>query len=125
MLNIEDGKIWRRPNWPYVKMPLKFWSEYRIHALSGRAIAVWLVLIELTGGKTRSLTQSIDTKRSKQYGLSSETMLRGSNELQALGIITTKFGVLGERNFDWHRRRKLYTLKDEEEDEDEVEAEGP
>jgi len=112
LLNAESGGIWKRPSWPYVKLPLNFWSEYQIHDLSGRGIAVMLALLELTGGKERSRTQSISNTRSKEYGLSPETMLRGSNELELRGIIKTNFGVLGEKDLDWRRRRKLYTVMD-------------
>jgi hypothetical protein len=110
ILNIESGGKWKRPSWPYVKLPLNFWSEYQIHDLSGRAIVVMLALLELTGGKDRSRTQSIGRTRSKEYGLSSETMARGSNELESSGIIKTSFGVQGEKDLDWQRRRKLYTV---------------
>jgi hypothetical protein len=47
-------------------------------------------------------------------------MLRGAKELEA--IIATSLGALGEKDFDWRRREKLYAVIGSAETEEDVDS---
>ena len=55
----------------WVRLPLALWEREWIVDLSGSALALLLVLLELQGGATRP--QYLETGRHAQYGLSEDT----------------------------------------------------
>lgn len=71
-------------NGRWITLPLGLWSNGWIHVLSGRALTIYVVLRELTGGRPDGDTA--DGRRKRQYGLSDETWARGTAELQELGL---------------------------------------
>ena len=72
----------------WITVPIELWSNGGIHVLSGRALAVYVVLRDLTGGRSGGATA--DGRRKRQYGLSDETWARGVRELQAQGLAVTE-----------------------------------
>lgn len=92
---------------PYITLPISLWRRGWFIALSGRALAVLIILKELTGGRTRNGAW-VDSIRKRQYGLSDDTWTRGSRELQEAGILDVTpqvYSFQGEP-----RRRNLYKL---------------
>jgi hypothetical protein len=68
----------------WITLPLDLWSNGWIHVMSGRALTLYVVLRELTGGRPDGDTA--DGRRKRQYGLSDETWARGTSELEDLGL---------------------------------------
>lgn len=96
-----------RPTGRWIRVPLGLWSNEWIVVLSGTAIAVLLVLIELTGGKKDPAW--VTGERREQYALSEETWSRGVAELKGHGLL--KIGqIVQAEEFDFQRRRNTYKL---------------
>lgn len=104
-----NGDDWEKPTpaSPYISLPIELWKNGWIAALSGRAIAMLIVLRELTNGRSRS-TAWADGTRKAQYGLSADTWTRGCAELEEAGLLSTSTGIASSHGL--RRRRKSYTL---------------
>jgi hypothetical protein len=93
----------------WIVVPLDLWRQEWIVVLSGSGLALLLVLMELTGGRTTKPV-SLETGRHPQYGLSEDTWRRASKELVDLKLLTvgriTEEGELGMR-----RTRNTYRLR--------------
>jgi hypothetical protein len=94
----------------YLTVPIELWSNSWICVLSGRALVLYLVLKELTGG--RDDRRWTDPGRKKLYGLSSSTWSRATTELADFGLLT-----LEKRNvrddYAVARLRNTYKLNEE------------
>jgi hypothetical protein len=105
-----DGTRFARTRSLYVRLPLGFWSEQWITRLSGSAVALLIVLLDLQSGKKRrAAPQSLAPGQRLRYGLSDDTWTRASKELVDAGLLTVKRVPQG-RDFDWRRMRNAYLI---------------
>jgi len=99
----------------YVSVPLDIWDKGWLLYLSGRALALYFVLLEATGGRPgRAAMLTGDRKR--QYDLSDETWARGAAELEEAGLLEVEevFSKSSEKGeFELKRRRLRYTLAED------------
>lgn len=106
-----NGGSYSRPTKGYTNLPVAFWRNHWIIRLSGRAIALLLILLDLQGGKSRAKgawVRPSDARRS--YGLSEDTWTRGVRELQAARIVRVKREKQGEP-WEWIRMRNKYFVR--------------
>lgn len=106
-----DGGPYSRPTKGYANLPVTFWRKSWIVRLSGRAIALLLILLDLQGGKTRAKgawVRPSDARRT--YGLSEDTWARAVRELQAAGIVRVTRETQGEP-WEWIRMRNKYLVR--------------
>ncbi len=105
-----DGKPYSRPRSTWVNLPVTFWTNGWIVRLSGRAIALLLILSELVGEKDREQGAHVRPDRARlQYGLSEDTWTRGVKELKEAGIIIVTREKHGEL-WDFVRLRNKYKV---------------
>lgn len=95
----------------WITLPITLWSNGWIQVLSGRALTLYVVLRELTGGRPKGDTA--DGRRKRQYGLSDETWARGSEELVNLGLAEVKRVIDGSDAFSRRQPRLKYRLIDD------------
>lgn len=92
----------------YIQLPASFWTEGWAARLTGRALAMLLVLREVTfSGDWRWVSPSQARQR---YGLSEDTWSKGVAELKANKIIEIRKKAVGEEVFDFRRVRNTYKL---------------
>jgi hypothetical protein len=98
---------------PYVGLPLGLWRQQWITTLSGSAVALLIVLLDLQGGKkTPDDAPSLATDQRQRYALSGDTWTRATKELVASGLLTVRRIPQG-RDFDWRRIRNTYWIHKE------------
>lgn len=101
----ENGDHWEQ-------LPATMWSKGWIAALSGRAIAMLLILLDYGGrvGK-RGETFWVPPERALElYSLSPEMWAKGTAELQRYGILVSQMKYFKEHPLAILRRRKEYRL---------------
>lgn len=105
-----DRRPYSRPTRNWVNIPVEFWQNHWIAKLSGRATALFLILLDLQGGKSRAsgAWERPDVARWR-YGISQDTWNRGVRELQEAGIVHVTREKRGER-WDWVRVRNIYLV---------------
>lgn len=93
----------------YLTLPIELWSMGWIFKMSGRSLAVYIALKELTGGKAPE-DAFMPGDRKREYGMSDDTWTRAIKELRDLGILSTWFRNVGD---DEHhvRHRQHYALR--------------
>lgn len=97
-----SGKRW-------ITVPLELWTNGWILELSGRGLALYIVLRELTGGKAAGA--SVPGRRRKEYGLSYETWKRGCDELEELGLLQVeRERVSDDEDWGLQVHRNVYRL---------------
>lgn len=92
---------------PYITLPITLWKRGWLISLSGRALALLIILREVTGGRTDN-TAWLPGIRKEQYGLSPDTWTRASRELEEAGLLTVTTEVLSFQGEP--RRRNWYAL---------------
>jgi hypothetical protein len=92
---------------PYLTLPIELWRRGWLLALSGRAIALLIVLREVTAGRADN-TGWTPGIRKRQYGFSDDTWTRALDELVACGLVDVSVKV--ERFNSEPRRRNIYKL---------------
>lgn len=102
-----------KPTSPYVSLPVGYWENQWITALSGTGTTLLLVLIELCGGKNREPVQTVDAVRKLEYCLSDDTWTRATNELKDFGLLTIGSASSASRDLEYARRRNTYELHKE------------
>jgi hypothetical protein len=104
-----SGKEWNalKLSRPYITLPIDLWRRGWFIALSGRALAILIILRELTHGRT-SNGAWVDGIRKRQYGLSDDTWTRGTRALREAGLLNVKEEVFSSQGEP--RRRNVYTL---------------
>jgi hypothetical protein len=107
-----DGSRYVRPGSPYITLPLGFWQQQWITRLSGTAIALFLILLDLVGGKSRLPKQSVTPKQRLHYGLSPDSWTRATRELVDFGLINVDRAVRG-RDLESVRARNFYSVNKE------------
>ena len=96
----------------YVQAPLDLWQQGWILTLSARAIGIYLVLKEATGGRADHAAVLSGTRKA-QYYLSDETWARGAKDLENAGLLEVEeiFGPATSKDeYEPKRRRLRYTL---------------
>ncbi len=73
----------------YVAAPLALWNQGWILTLPARAVGIYLVLKEATGGNANKAATLPGTRKA-QYGLSPDTWTRATHELEMAGLLTVK-----------------------------------
>ncbi len=94
----------------WVTLPLEVWTKGWIAQLSGRSLALLIVLRELTGGSADG-GATADTRRKTTYGLSPDTWTRATVELEDAGLLRTEYvyddqdlGVISRRRLKYYLR---------------------
>lgn len=95
----------------WVTLPIVMWSNGWIQVMSGRALMLYVVLRELTGGRPDGATA--DGRRKRQYGLSDETWARGTADLEALGLAQVLRVIDSSDPFSRRQPRLKYRLYDD------------
>ena len=93
----------------YVSLPIAIWEEGWLYVLSARALALYLVLREATGGRGAA---TLPGGRKAQYDLSADTWTRATRELETAGLLDVRevFDEPSFETFELSRRRLEYTL---------------
>lgn len=98
----------------YITLPIALWRRGWFIALSGRAVALLIILRELT--QSRATKEAwVDGIRKRQYGLSDDTWTRGTRELREAGLLEVREDVYSSQGEP--RRRNVYRLHMERLDE--------
>ena len=90
----------------YDRLPAVFWTNGWLAVLSASAIALLLVANDQRPGW---FWLSPDVAR-KLYGMSPDTWLRASRELESHGLISVRRSPVQRDGFGWRRVRKEYKL---------------
>jgi hypothetical protein len=107
-----SGTEWVRSSGArWITLPIEFWREGWIHRLSGRAVAVYIALRELVGGKSDPRGEYMDRYRKNQYGMSNDTWTRATKELVELGLLQVSVEMAGDDEIRF-RKRNRYTLRE-------------
>lgn len=97
----------------YVQAPISLWQQGWLLKLSARALGIYLVIKEASGG-SRTGSATLSGSRKAQYGLSPETWARAAAELDKAGLLTVEevFDRASSRDeYEPKRRRLRYTLE--------------
>jgi hypothetical protein len=73
----------------YASYPIEMWTNGWIATLPGRAVALYLVLRELTGGSPGGWAHA-EGWRKAEYGLSADTWTRATADLVNAGLLETR-----------------------------------
>lgn len=105
-----NGKAWDAASLekPYITLPIELWHRGWIVALSGRALALLIILRELTSGREGGRGWA-DGTRKRQYGISDDTWTRGTKELVDAGLLEVTEQVYA--SYGEPRRRNIYKLR--------------
>jgi len=104
-----DGTEYTKPKMPYVTLPIGFWEQQWITALSGTATAFLLVLLELCGGRDRGPAQQVTRERRDLYTISDDSWTRATEELSDFGLLVVERESSG-RDLEYTRVRNAYRL---------------
>lgn len=91
---------------PYITLPADLWRRGWIAALSGRAVAMLIILREFTNGRQDGAY--VDGIRKRQYALSDDFWTKATTELVDAGLLSVEQEVLSYRREP--RRRNRYHL---------------
>ena len=103
------GGNYVKPTSPYVTLPIGYWEQQWITALSGTATGLLLVLLELSGGKNRAPAQWVNRERRGEYCLSDDSWTRATKELCEFGLLEVG-RVSSGHDLEYTRRRNTYQL---------------
>lgn len=108
-----SGSTYKRPTPAnrYVQLPLGLWDQGWIVRLSGTALAMLIVLLDLQGGRAQPQWISPSQARSR-YDLSPDTWTKGLKELKALDLVTVSRRTQGDI-FDYQRMRNAYWVRED------------
>jgi hypothetical protein len=93
----------------YLTLPIELWTNVWICAMSGRELALYLVLKEVTEGRTHR--RWTDPERKNLYGLSGSTWNRATVELKDHGLVSVKQEWVGD-DYAVRRQRNVYTVNE-------------
>ncbi len=95
----------------YIKIPASFWTKQWISALTGPAVAIFLVLLEQRRHAEPTKHIWISPRIAAElYGLSSDTWTRGTKELAGHGLINVRPAPVNEHTWGLKRRRNTYLV---------------
>jgi hypothetical protein len=96
----------------YISVPLGVWQYGWIVRLSGTALALLIILLDMQGGRAVPPWISPAQAR-KRYDLSADTWTKGVHELVNHGLVSvTRRPLAGP--FDYRRLRNAYQINEEE-----------
>ena len=95
----------------YMRLPLGFWDQGWIARLSGTAVAVLIVLLDMQTGRVQPQWISPGQAR-RRYDLSACTWTKGLGELRELEVVTVSRLLQGDL-FDYRRMRNAYWVREE------------
>lgn len=104
-----DGSEYSKPKMPYVTLPIGYWEQQWVTALSSTGTALLLILLELGGGKNRDAAQSVTTERRALYTLSDDSWTRATKELVEFGLLEVA-RASSRRDLEYGRQRNTYEL---------------
>lgn len=107
------GNTYQRPtpSGRYVQLPLGLWDQGWIVRLSGTALAILIVLLDLQGGRAQPQWISPSQAR-RRYDLSPDTWTKGIKELKALDLLSVSRRTQGDI-FQYQRMRNAYWVGEE------------
>lgn len=107
------GNTYQRPtpSRRYVQVPLGLWDQGWIVQLSGTALAMLIVLLDLQGGRAQPQWISPSQAR-RRYDLSPDTWTKGIKELKALDLLSVSRRAQGDI-FQYQRMRNAYWVNEE------------
>jgi hypothetical protein len=94
----------------YVRLGLGLWHDGWIVRLSGTALTLLIVLLDLQGGRAQPQWISPDPAR-RRYDLSPDTWTKGLKELRDLELVTVTRRIQGDF-FDPRRMRNAYWVEE-------------
>ena len=94
----------------FMSLPDSLWTDGWLVTLSGRALAMLLVLAEVTFSDSEEWKWVSPARARQRYGLSEDTWSRGIAELRARGIIEIRKRPVGEDEFEFQRVRNTYKV---------------
>lgn len=94
-----------------MRLPLGLWDRGWIVRLSGTALAMLVILLDLQGGRAQPQWISPSQAR-RRYDLSPDTWTKGLKELKALDLVTVSRLAQGDI-FDYRRMRNAYWLHED------------
>lgn len=94
----------------YLTLPIELWTLGWILRMSGRSLAVYTALTELTGGKDQE-GAVMPGERKAEYGMSDDTWTRACRELRDMGVLVTDFEKYGDDEHDIRRRQRYWLRK--------------
>ncbi|MGY2747668.1 hypothetical protein [Arthrobacter sp. UYCu723] len=107
-----NGKDWPKIDKDrYVAVPIQLWKNGWILKLSGRSLAIYLILLELTGGALEGEWKYLPAERKRQYGLSDDTWTRALKELLSLGLIIVDSELYGDYDLETRVRKRYRVTK--------------
>lgn len=104
------GKRFVRPSGIYIRVPVGLWNGKWIWVLSGKALALLVILLDLQGGKKEP--QWISGEDRHRYGLSADTWRLATRELCELGLLKVT-QVRESPEFEMVRVRNAYRVDTE------------
>jgi hypothetical protein len=104
------GGLYTRPTVKgrYVTVPLGLWDQGWIARLSGAALALLIVLIDVQAG--RPAPGWVSPERARLYDLSPDTWTKGVRELEAFDLVSVAKQPQGD-TFDYRRMRNVYSVQ--------------
>lgn len=107
-----DGRDYVRPTPAerYIRVPAAMWHNGWIVTLSGTALAMWLVLAEMQGGREDQDVWVPPAEARERYGLSEDTFTKGISELELHGLVTVTKRPQGDEEWLYNRLRNGYRL---------------
>lgn len=111
----EDGKggLYTLPGksrHAYFKVPVAFWLNGWIAVLSGRAIALLLILIDWHSSHATDDFWISPSRSRDLYDISPDTWTSGLQELKSQGLVSVRRVPVNESAFGWRRLRNRYLL---------------
>ncbi len=109
-LGTGDDYMRPTPTPRYIRVPVAMWQNGWIITLSGTALALWLVLADMQGGREdRNVWVQPDQAR-ERYGLSEDTFTKGISELERHGLVRVSKQPQGDDEWYYNRLRNAYLL---------------
>lgn len=98
----------------FISLPATFWTDGWIIRLSGRAIAMFLILADVTFASPDDYAWIAPGLARERYGISEDTWSKGLAELRKHDLVQVKKMPVGEDEFDVIRTRNSYQLTRDE-----------
>ena len=94
----------------YIRVPATMWQNGWIVTLSGTALAMWLILAEMQGGREDQDVWVQPDEARERYGLSEDTFTSGISEIERHGLVKVTKQPQGADDWHYNRLRNAYRL---------------
>ena len=107
-----DGQPYSRPTpaLRYIRVPTAMWHNGWIVTLSGTALAMWLILAEMQGGRESQDVWVQPNEARERYALSDDTFTKGISELERHDLVRVSKQPQGAAEAHYNRLRNAYYL---------------